>query len=181
MRDDTTHGRSNSNRQREQPKLADGGAEPSLLASDDGRASWFANMLVEDRVTAEDTGGAYSLTEHRIPPGGETPYHVHHDEEEVVYVVEGELSAVTEDGSEPVTEGQTVVVPRGAPHGLRATGEEPATILVICSPPGLEEFFHEAGEPAAARELPEPSEPDVERMGALAPDYGLELLGPLPE
>lgn len=138
-------------------------------------------MLVEDRVTAGDTGGAYSLTEHRIPPGGETPYHVHHGEEEVVYVVDGELTVVTEEGSEAVTGGATVVVPRGAAHGLRATGEGPARILVICSPAGLEEFFHEAGEPAGARELPEPSEPDVDRMAALAPDYGLELRGPLPE
>lgn len=155
--------------------------EPFLLDTDEGEAIRFAGSLVIERITAEDTNGAYSLIEQHGAPGFETPYHVHHDEMEVFYVTEGEITVFTEGGTFTATPGRTVVLPPDQPHGFRVTGNGPGRILVICSPAGLEEFFHEAGEPATDRTIPEPSEPDEELMNALADKYNLEFLGPLPD
>jgi quercetin dioxygenase-like cupin family protein len=154
---------------------------PFVRGGDEGRATWFLGTLVVDRVTAEDSGGAFSVTEHLLAPNYETPYHRHHGEEEMFYLLEGELTLYTEDGMFTATAGETVILPRERPHGYRVTSDVPARKLVFVAPAGFEQFFHEAGVSAATRDLPEPTEPDVERLGALAPDYDLELLGPLPE
>lgn len=153
---------------------------PFVQNEDEGKASWFLGTLVTNRVTGEETDGAYSLTEHLLPPNYETPYHIHHGEEERFYIIDGELTLHTEEGTLTATPGQTVVIPREQPHGYRITSDEPARKLVLLSPAGFEEFFHEAGEPAKAREIPEPTEPDIQKLETLAPKYDLELLGPLP-
>ena len=51
-------------------------------------------MGVPTRVlaTAEQTGGAFGLIEHVIPAGDESPWHVHHAEDESFYVVEGHMT-----------------------------------------------------------------------------------------
>ena len=152
---------------------------PYVQKEDEGIASWFIGTLVTNRITGDETDGAYSLTEHLLPPTYETPYHVHHSEEERFYILEGELTLHTEGGMLIATPGQTVVIPREQPHGYRITSDEPARKLVLLSPAGFEEFFHEAGEPAKERELPEPTEPDIPKLEALAPKYDLEILGPL--
>ncbi|MDQ4128657.1 MAG: cupin domain-containing protein [Actinomycetota bacterium] len=46
--------------------------------------------LVRYRVTAEQTGGTYSLLEVVGPQGG-LPAHVQHEEDECIYVLEGEF------------------------------------------------------------------------------------------
>lgn len=163
------------------PIRTDGGSEAFVREHDDGAATWVLNSLVVDRVTAEDTDGGYSITEHHAHPSYETPYHRHHGEDEVLYVMAGEFTAFTEAGRWIAGAGETVIFPRGEPHALSVTSEEPAKALVVCSPAGFEEFFHEVGEPAGSRTVPEPSEPDIEAVEAMAPKYDLEILGPPPE
>lgn len=155
--------------------------QPFLFDRDEGAAIWFAGSLVLVRLTGEETGGAYSLLEQHGDPGFETPYHVHHDEREVFYVTDGTIRVFTEDGAFEATRGQTVVLPRGEPHGFRVIGDSPGRILVLCSPPGLEAFFREAGEPAAERAIPERSETDEDEIESLASKYEVEILGPLPD
>lgn len=157
------------------------GDEPFILDADEGKATWFLGTLVVDRVTAEDTDGAYSITEHRLSPDYETPFHRHRREGEAFYILEGEFTIYTEDGTLVATPGQTGFLPANHAHGYRITSDEPARKLVIIWPGGFEQFFHEAGESATERTIPEPTEPDIEKLEALAPKYDLELLGPLPE
>lgn len=61
------------------------------------------------------------------------------------------------------------------------TSDGPAKRLVFLVPAGYEAFFHEVGRPAETRTLPESSESDQERLAAIASDYDVEILGPLPE
>ena len=39
----------------------------------------------------------------------------------------------------------------------------------------------EMGEPAMERTLPEPSAPNMDKLGGLAAKYRIDILGPLPE
>lgn len=156
-------------------------SEPIVRDTDDGTASWFLNSLVTTRVTGDDTDGAFAVLEHLLPPEYETPYHVHQNEDEISYLLEGEITLHTERGTLTASSGQTLLAPREQPHGFRVTSADPARRLVFLTPAGYEAFFHEVGSPAETRTLPEPSEPDQERLASIAAEYDIEILGPLPD
>ena len=74
------------------------------------------------RATAATTNGAFGLIENLMPPGFASPYHVHKNEDEAFYVLEGEVAFVC--GGEWLTGGPGTYVfgPRGVPHGFKVVG-----------------------------------------------------------
>lgn len=166
--------------------VTDGGVKPYILGDDDGTPIWSFGVLMNIKATGDDTGGEFALVDHLADPGVESPYHVHHDEEELFYVLEGEIECVYgEDGAERVRAGpgDTVYLPRDVPHGFRVVGDDACRMLVLVSPAGVEELWLEAGEPAPELETPPPPEepPDLDALAPLAERYGIEFLGPTPE
>ena len=122
-------------------------------ASPDGNASErlaFGEVTILVRVPAEVTGGAFTLLE-EVPPLVDTPLHVHRDEDELFYVLEGEH--VYQVGAEErrVGPGAAVFAPRGLPHSQRRVVPGEGRQLVLMTPGGFEGFFrdlaraHEAG------------------------------------
>lgn len=154
--------------------------ELTVRDPEDGTASWFLNSLVTTRIAGDDTDGAFAVLEHLLPPNYETPYHTHHNEVEISYVLDGEITLYTEQGPLTATAGQTLLAPQEQPHGFRVTSDKTARRLIFITPAGYEAFFHEVGSPAESHTLPEPSEPDQERLATIASEYDIELLGPLP-
>jgi mannose-6-phosphate isomerase-like protein (cupin superfamily) len=78
---------------------------------------------------------AQSLAEATVPAGGTTIRHLHRVTEELYAFTEG-LGEMELDGETfEVRAGDTVVIPPGAPHGLRNTGEVPLVLLCCCVPP----------------------------------------------
>jgi quercetin dioxygenase-like cupin family protein len=163
-----------------------GSAEQSvgLLAAtrDAGPALTFLGTPTWLRATAAQTGGALGLIEEVLPPGFESPYHVHRAEDESFYVLEGEVTFVHgapgEEESLRAGPGAFVFLPRSISHGFRAEGPTPARVLVLVTPGGFEGFVATLSQPADA---PPPSEPpDPGLMVALAAQYDVEILGPLP-
>ena len=61
---------------------------------DDAPAYWFLNNLHILLTKSESTGGAYSLIHLTASPGFETPYHLHHTEDEAFYVLDGEFTFI---------------------------------------------------------------------------------------
>ena len=59
------------------------------LAHDEGEAFWLTGMLKTVKIGSADTGGRYGLIEVLVPPGLGSPWHVHADEDEWFYVLEG--------------------------------------------------------------------------------------------
>jgi len=99
----------------------------------------------------------------------------------VLYVVEGTVTVII--GGDRGTLGRSGCTfgPRGIPHGFRIEGEATARLLLICTPgEGFDRFIHEASEPATAPGFPVPQPPDVARIGQLAGQHGMRVLGPLP-
>jgi mannose-6-phosphate isomerase-like protein (cupin superfamily) len=89
----------------------------------DAPAYWFLNAVHILLARSDSEGGSYSLMHLATPPGFSTPYHVHHDEDEALYVLEGELTFIC-DGRELVRgAGSYMFLPRGVPHGFRCMGE----------------------------------------------------------
>jgi len=74
--------------------------------------------------------------------------------------------------------GDFVLGPKGVPHTYRVTSETPARLIVTSSTGEFAAFVQAYGVPAERPELPEPGAPDVERLGRLAAEHGITLLGP---
>jgi len=160
------------------------GSDPTVLRAEDGEAIWAVGALMVVKRDATQTDGAYTLVDHTAPAGYETPYHVHRNEDELFYVLEGELECLHGEGGEKrvtASPHDTVVLPREMPHGFRVLGERPCRVVVQVTPGGLEELFRAVGEPAPRLETPPLGEPDPAALAEAAAEYGLEILGPLPE
>lgn len=93
------------------------------------------------KVRGEQTNGALTAFENVIAPGDGPPLHVHANEDEAWYVLEGELRFRLDAATASAPAGSFVFVPRGTPHCFQNTGDEPAKILVLFTPAGMERFF----------------------------------------
>lgn len=154
--------------------------EPQALAKDEGRAIWFLGTLAIIKATAESTRGGFGLIDSVMPAGFETPYHVHHAEDESFYITEGEVTFICDGKKLTAGPGGFVFGPREIPHGFRVVGTTPARMLFLATPAGFERFIIETGEPATGPVLPEPAAPDMEKLVRLAAKYKIDILGPLP-
>ena len=134
------------------------------------------------KVRDEDTGGGYSVHDNTIPPGSPGPLpHIHCNHDEAFYVLEGELTVRVGPRRITAPAGSFVVVPRDAVHQPSNPGTEPARVLLIFSPAGMDRFFEEAAEgrmPLQAK----PADPEVrEKLAAFTEKYGYEFAELPPE
>jgi mannose-6-phosphate isomerase-like protein (cupin superfamily) len=131
-------------------------AAPHIHALEAGRGErlLFGEVEILVRASAEATGGAFSLFEENDPV--DTPLHVHENEDELFYVLEGEHVFQVGDAEFRLGPGGMVLAPRGIPHAQRRVVPRAGRVLVLTSPGGLEGFFREL---AAA-----------ERAGTLGPE-----------
>jgi mannose-6-phosphate isomerase-like protein (cupin superfamily) len=134
---------------------------------------WFLADLVE--VYAD---GEHSVLEMLAPPGDQPPLHAHHDSEEGFYLLEGEVTFWAGEEERRIGPGEFVLGPRGVPHTYRVEGDTPARFIVTSSTGAFAAFVQAYGVPAERPELPTDVVADVERLGRLAAEHGIELLGP---
>ncbi len=156
---------------------------PYAIHRAEGEKLSFFGSLAWIKATGEQTGGALALIEHVIPPGAGSPWHVHHNEDESFYVIEGEILFIIGDEQQRITAdpGTYVFGPREIPHGFRNDGSEPARMLLETTPAGFEQFVLALAEPAPASGFAPAAPPDMERLMAEAAKANIEILGLLPE
>ena len=159
--------------------IADRAAQGYALTHDEGEAFWMTGTLQTVKVSAADTGGRYGLIEVVVPAGLGSPWHVHPEEDEWFYVLEGEVTVWVADTKLSLTPGSFAFGPKGVPHTFYVeTGV--ARMLVGFAPMQFEGFQREVGEPALERVLPPPADgpPNIERLIPIAKRNGFEILGP---
>ncbi len=148
----------------------------------EGPAYWFLNGLFVVKATTESTGGAFSMVYSIVPPGHATPYHLHHIEDEAFYVLDGEFTFICDGKKTVLGPGGYIFLPRGIPHGIRATSPAPSTQLILATPgTGFVSMMAEMAVPATDLVLPPHSEPDIEKLNRLCAKYQIDILGPLPD
>jgi len=69
-----------------------------------------------------------------LEPGQEQKVHAHEDEDKIYYVMKGRGSFVVGDETRELPQGQIVMAPAGAPHGVRNAGDQRLTLLVFMTP-----------------------------------------------
>lgn len=151
------------------------------LAHDEGEPFWLAGMLQTVKIGAADTGGRYGLIEVVVPAGLGSPWHVHPEEDEWFFVLEGNLTVYVGDTRMDLTPGGFAFGPEGVPHTFIGAGPGPTRVLVGLAPVQFEGFLREVGQPAPARVLPPAPTgppPNTALMAAIAKRHGVIILGP---
>jgi quercetin dioxygenase-like cupin family protein len=123
-------------------------------------------------IGADQTDGALSLLEVTIPPRTLIKPHAHTREDEFSLVLSGTIGVRTGDDTvEEVPEGSWLIKPRNVPHAMWNLAEQPARILEVVMPGGLEGYFEKIA-PILREHGPE----WTARYDAAAEEYGLEIL-----
>ena len=143
---------------------------------------WLLSYVVKVLVSSDDSGGRFSAAEYLKPSGDMTPLHIHKQESQTTYVIEGEATIYLPDGPHVLGPGDCVYQPLGVPHTERITSQCPARVLDIYAPAGFEGFIEAAGNETSDMVLP----PTAELAGdtrttdlrALCRQFGIDLLGP---
>ena len=125
-------------------------------------------------VGGAETGGKLALLEVRVGRDMALPVHLHHWDDEIVYVLEGEVTFHLDGERRPGPAGTCLLLPRGSEHSYSVESAE-ARLLVIVAPSGIEGFYGEQCRCGTD------SGPDVERLVTIGARYGVEVTGPAPE
>jgi quercetin dioxygenase-like cupin family protein len=139
-----------------------------LVEPGQGKTIMLFAVRFDYKVTSADSGGALAALEVTIPPRTLVKPHNHSREDEFTVVLAGTVGARVGDMVVEAGAGASMVKPRGTPHAMWNLGPEPARVLEVVSPGGLEDYFEELA-PVLRAKAP-PSEYD-----ALAERYGLTI------
>ena len=151
-----------------------------IRAEGEGERLWFyGGGVFTIKATAAETGGSLFIFEDTMAQGKTTPLHLHPEEEEAIYVIEGELLVHVDGENHSVRAGGLCVAPRGVPHAMLVTSKT-ARVLALLAPGKAEAFYRGASEAATADT--EPTGPvDFDRLRLSAErNGGIEILGPPP-
>ena len=141
---------------------------------------WIAGIRTDFIATGEDTDGRYTLAQFYIPPQAAVPPHIHRREDEWFYVLDGEVSLQVENQTINGTSGTLAFGPRDHVHSFGNFGTEPATMLGVWTPSGIEELFREIGDPVTPTDPFTPPEvSNAPKLIAAAPKYGIEFVAPV--
>jgi quercetin dioxygenase-like cupin family protein len=125
------------------------------------------------KLLSRDTGDSIMLFEETAPPGAETSFHLHHDSDEVAYVLAGEVTMKIGDEVTVGRPGACAFFPRNVPHAWKSTGSEDARILFLYTPAKAGGFFEERiGQPTGEINGAEANE--------IRKRHGWEIVGPPP-
>ena len=125
---------------------------------------------VTHKLTGTQNGGAYYLCEAEFAPETGSPLHIHHHEDEVLYVLDGAIDIRLDNTNLRVPTGGIVHLPKKVPHALHNPLKTLLKIIVCAIPGGLENYFDEVE--AALQNGPL----DDETHKKISMKYGLEWL-----
>jgi quercetin dioxygenase-like cupin family protein len=124
-------------------------------------------------LDGEKTGGRFALLELQETHGDEPPRHLHHWEDEALYVLQGELTVYLGEAAISAPAGTALLLPRGVEHSY-AVVSETASLLALFTPSGFEGYFQALAAGAAG------SETSLDRLISVAARHGCEITGPPP-
>jgi mannose-6-phosphate isomerase-like protein (cupin superfamily) len=125
------------------------------------------------KLLGGQTAESVMLFEETAPPGTATAFHLHHDSDEVAYVLSGEITFLIGDKVTVGGPGSCAFMPRTVPHAWKSTGVEAGRVIFLCTPASAGKLFEEGVGHAVA------SFSDAE-FEALARRHRWEVVGPSP-
>jgi quercetin dioxygenase-like cupin family protein len=142
--------------------------QPVAVLPAGGRVLKF--LGVTHKLTSEQTGGAFYVCEAVFGPESGSPLHIHHYEDEVIYVLEGAIDIRLDKEKLHAPAAGIVHLPKNIPHALQNPLKTPLRIMVSAIPGGLENYFDEVEAALQHGTL------DNETHIKISTKYGLEWL-----
>lgn len=115
--------------------------QPVAIPPGSGKTLRF--LGVTHKLTSTQTGVAFYLCEAVFAPESGSPLHIHHYEDEVIYVLEGAIDIRLDKKKLHAQVGGIIHLPKNIPHALQNPLKIPLRILVYAIPSGLENYFDE--------------------------------------
>jgi mannose-6-phosphate isomerase-like protein (cupin superfamily) len=119
---------------------------------------------------SRDSGGQLTILDYRAPASFGPPRHLHHPEDEVIELIEGQAVVWTPNLSFVLAPGDVVLLPKLSPHTWRAYGPHGIRFTVTVTPSGFERFFQDIERRRLVAS-------DVAELRAVADDVGMDILG----
>jgi quercetin dioxygenase-like cupin family protein len=154
----------------------------TLVNSADRRTYWVGGQCQAVIVGGADTGGRYALSHSAIAVGGGAAEHTHGREAEAFYVLSGRLAFSVAGETKILVPGTFLHLEPGHAYSFVALGPDPAEVLILYAPAGLERLIAEAGiadpeNAEASRQAAIRSIEDAETLKAAARAYVVVYAG----
>lgn len=123
------------------------------------------------KVTGDETDGAFDFFTVDVAPKSGPPLHVHHVQEEAIFVLKGRFKVRVGDEIFHCDEGGFAYMPKQMPHAFFNLTDEDGRIIVVYTPGGGQKFYQEFG-PVAR------SGADRATLAGVFTKHDMTLLGP---
>lgn len=151
------------------------------MSAIEGKEFVLAGVVMKGLLSGGQTAGQFCLFENESDGNTTTPIHVHAGDDETVYIIEGEMTAVIDGQPRRLTAGESMFLPRGTPHQLLNTSGNPSRYILIGTPALFDRFIEEAGHELQPGEVAAPPTPEeIERLREASPRFGITLLADWP-
>lgn len=148
----------------------------NVVPAADGRTPAPLNIVGEEtlvKVSGQDSDGTLAFFHLVAPPMSGPPRHVHTREDELFYVLEGELVFELDGERHTVRASDTVYLRRGVVHAYQNFTTSDARLLIATTPGEFSGFFVELSAATPLGGLPAP-----DLLDAISTKYGITMLGP---
>jgi quercetin dioxygenase-like cupin family protein len=146
---------------------------PPVLGGEDrsGEHHTIGVSSTDFKVLTDDSGGGLFIMQHTNRKKGGPPRHLHHNEDEWFYAIEGEYIIEVGSARFQLKSGDSILAPRETPHAWAFVGNTPGKLMIAFAPANkMEAFFRENEK--SHKDGGYINDAQVYRA------YGLELLGP---
>jgi quercetin dioxygenase-like cupin family protein len=147
--------------------MPENGAGPSMVAHGSARrlaTSGKPAVVLE----SASTGGQLFILEQRVGPKALGMPHTHAREDQIAYVLDGEIGYRVGTEEYLASAGSTVFKPRGVPHTTFNRTDQIARMLEITLPGGFQDYFD-----TLDRLFRGPDRVPPEELNRIAEEYGL--------
>lgn len=156
---------------------------PTLTEAGAGDHLHFLDHLATVKSPHHRTLSGMSAVEFTAPRGFGPPLHLHHEEDEIMYVVDGEIRIDIDGVERTATTGAVFTLPARVPHTFQVTSGW-ATFLTVAggrrNEAAFDSFVAALGTPVESPTQPEPIGVDPGHVATVAAANGIEILGPPP-
>jgi len=116
-------------------------------------STWYKGLLISQLAGGSDNDGAFDLVESKMQKGTEPPPHVHEREDELFYILSGEIKVFVNGQVLSVAAGESVFLPKTVPHAYLIQSDE-CHVLALMTPGGFLNAINKMNAPARSMEIP---------------------------
>lgn len=143
---------------------------PLVVLPDGGDRLNIPGSEFVHKIKSADTNNVFSVIEIITQPGKGVDLHVHENEDELVYLLRGEIEVTLGDQTMLAVPGVTALLPRGIAHGFTNVGDTPSILIDTILPGSFDNYFAELSE------LYKTGEPSQNEIESLSEKYNIRYL-----